>query len=250
VAARKNAPPKDATNSNTFEPAREGRRATERGDETRDRILEAALKLFRKRGFDRATVRDVARAAGVAPSAAYYYYPSKDALVLAWYARVQREHDVRAAAAASLPDLRERLRATFRAKLDIVAEDRALLGGVFRYVGEAQHPLSPLGPHTRALREQSVATFARALGDHPLPADLASAVPTLLWTLHLGFLLLLVYDDSPGLARTYRLADDAANLVCTALGLTSLPPVSAVLAPVWGALRDAGLLPGVRARRV
>ena len=45
---------------------------TTKAEETRDRILDAALRLFRERGFAETTMRDVAAAAGVATGAAYY----------------------------------------------------------------------------------------------------------------------------------------------------------------------------------
>src|SRR6202044_2561994 len=62
-----------------------------KSEETRTRILEAALGVFRERGFERATMRDVAAAAGVAVGAAYYYFESKDAIVMAFYERSQSE---------------------------------------------------------------------------------------------------------------------------------------------------------------
>ncbi|MGB9079563.1 MAG: helix-turn-helix domain-containing protein, partial [Terracidiphilus sp.] len=56
-------------------------KATPKAEETGTRILDAALALFRQEGFDNATMRGIAEKAGVATGAAYYYYPSKDAIV-------------------------------------------------------------------------------------------------------------------------------------------------------------------------
>ena len=56
---------------------------------TREKILEAALELFRERGFAEATMRDIAARAGVASGLAYYYFASKDAIVLAFYQRAK-----------------------------------------------------------------------------------------------------------------------------------------------------------------
>jgi len=63
---------------------------------TRTKILNAALALFRKQGFDATTMRDVAKRAGVALGAAYYYFPSKEAVVMAYYERIQDDHAVQA----------------------------------------------------------------------------------------------------------------------------------------------------------
>ena len=62
-----------------------------KSDETRRRILEAALDLFRENGFEATTMRDIAKKAGVALGAAYYYFDSKDAIVMAFYIRAQDE---------------------------------------------------------------------------------------------------------------------------------------------------------------
>ena len=48
-----------------------------------DQILEAALLVFSRRGFDRATVPDVAREAGIAVGTIYNYYKSKRDLLVA-----------------------------------------------------------------------------------------------------------------------------------------------------------------------
>src|ERR1700681_1858594 len=62
------------------------------GEQTRTLILNAALERFRKGGFEVTTMRDIARAAKVATGAAYYYFPSKEAIVAAYYDQVQRLH--------------------------------------------------------------------------------------------------------------------------------------------------------------
>ena len=66
-------------------------RTVSKSEETRSRILAAALDVFRERGFHAATMREIAAAAGVAVGAAYYYFDSKDALVMAFYAQAQDE---------------------------------------------------------------------------------------------------------------------------------------------------------------
>ena len=48
-----------------------------RGEETRRRIVEAALRLFGERGYDGASTRDIAAAAGVNAPALQYYFDNK-----------------------------------------------------------------------------------------------------------------------------------------------------------------------------
>ena len=52
-------------------------------DRTRPDILQAAYKLFRRRGFFRVGMDEIARAAGVTKRTLYYHFDSKDALLTA-----------------------------------------------------------------------------------------------------------------------------------------------------------------------
>ena len=47
------------------------------------------MDLFREKGFEPTTMRDIAAKAGVALGGAYYYFSSKDAIVLAFYSEMQ-----------------------------------------------------------------------------------------------------------------------------------------------------------------
>lgn len=49
-------------------------------DDTRGTIRDAALELFSQSGYDKVSVRAIARAAGVDPALVHHYYPSKAAL--------------------------------------------------------------------------------------------------------------------------------------------------------------------------
>src|SRR5271166_3818986 len=61
-----------------------------RGDK-RERILEAAVRVFASRGFHATRVSDVASAAGVADGTIYLYFKSKDALLVSLFeSRVER----------------------------------------------------------------------------------------------------------------------------------------------------------------
>lgn len=52
-------------------------------EQRREQILEAALDVFSQKGFDKSTVPDIARQAGIAVGSIYNYYPSKRDLFVA-----------------------------------------------------------------------------------------------------------------------------------------------------------------------
>jgi AcrR family transcriptional regulator len=218
---------------------------TVRGKQSRATILANALRLFRTKGFDDTKMREIAAEAGAALGAAYYYFPSKEAIVQAYYETVQSEHEqrVRSALPESRTKLRDRLGLVFHSKLDILREDRKLLGTIFRYTGEPDHPLSVLSPATRGSRAQSIAIFALALGDENLPKDIREFLPTALWALHMGILIFFIYDNSPEQQRTRMLTNGALDLVVGLLRIFK----SSLLKPVRGKLvallHEVDLLP-------
>jgi len=216
-----------------------------RSAETRSRILSTALATFRQVGLDAATMRHISNHAGVALGAAYYYFPSKEAIVQAFYESVQIEHRqrVEVALAAGGLDLEARLRAAFHAKLDIVEGDRKFLGALFRYTGEPGHPLSVLSESTRPLRDQSIAVFALAVGDEKLPDDIRALLPTALWALHMAMLLYFIHDTSPNQQRTRKLVDGVIALVVRLLALAKFPLMRPVRGGLFSLLREAGLFP-------
>ncbi|RZT36674.1 CerR family C-terminal domain-containing protein [Cupriavidus agavae] len=55
----------------------------QRGEETRARIIDAALRLFAAHGFDGASTRDIAKAANVNAPALQYYFDNKEGVYLA-----------------------------------------------------------------------------------------------------------------------------------------------------------------------
>ena len=55
----------------------------QRSEETRARIIEAAIKLFSARGYNAASVDDICEAAGISKGAFYHHFESKQALFLA-----------------------------------------------------------------------------------------------------------------------------------------------------------------------
>ncbi len=211
--------------------------------QTRSQILNAALGLFRERGLEAATMREVAKKAGVALGAAYYYFPSKDAIVQEYYDAVGDEHSARVQAAFQSGDLdlEGRLRAVFHLKLEILRGDRRLLGALFRYTGEPEHPLSAFGPATLTNRHKSIDVFRRGLAGEKLPDDLAEALPPMLWALHMLMLLYFLYDDSPEQARTHRLIDSSISLFVRLLTLARLPLLKPFRGGLSALLRDAGL---------
>jgi AcrR family transcriptional regulator len=200
--------------------------STPKAEETRTRILDAALRLFRDRGFEQTTMREVAAEAGVATGGAYYYFRSKEELVMAFYLRTSDQaQEPFAAAIAASKDLKKRIRAMIDLKFAQFAEHRELMVALLKAGVDPRDPLSPFGDETRDVRDATIAWYARAVegSDVTVTKDLAPYVPRLLWLYHMGLIYFWIVDTSPGQRRTHRLVEATLDLVIQLLRASSLP---------------------------
>lgn len=102
--------------------ARTGRSSADERAGKRERILDAAEKVFADRGFFAAKVADVAREAGVADGTIYLYFKSKDDLLVSLFeARMEVVNRVLSEAVAGATRPRAQLTAFVRAYLELIA---------------------------------------------------------------------------------------------------------------------------------
>jgi AcrR family transcriptional regulator len=200
-------------------------RTREKTEETRILILDTALGLFKKNGFEKTTMREIASAAGVALGAAYYYYDSKDAMVMAFYERAQREMEpeIRARLTTST-SLEKLLQALIGVKFEYFLPNRHLLGALSAHT-DPEHSLSPFSAQTREIREQELRFFAEALerSRQRVTSDLKPFMPRLLWMYQMGLILFWVYDRSKGQRRTKLLFEKSLSIVVALVRLASFP---------------------------
>ncbi len=211
-----------------------------KSEATRERVFDAALALFRKHGFAATTMRQIAGAAGLAVGAGYYYFPTKEAILLELY---QRNHERFAGLAERAlgehQSLRPRLVGVLRAACETVRRDRKLMQPIFGLLADPSNPISVLAPGTRALREHAKQHLLRAIGDMPLGKAARQLAGQLLLLVHFAVLLYFVNDRSRGQARTGTLIDNLANLLVPMLGLVGTPLGAPIVAQVTRLLADA-----------
>jgi len=193
--------------------------------DTREKILESALALFRERGFAEATMREIAARAGVAIGLAYYYFDSKDAIVLAFYQQAQTDLMAPLAEAQQHRTLGARLEAIVLAKLKYFEPNRRFLGALMAHAADPASPLSPFGEPSREIREQEFAQFNRALTETrtSVPGDLAPHIGRILWFYQMGLLLFWIYDRSEGQRRSRQLLDASLPVVLLLIKLSNVP---------------------------
>src|SRR5580700_1890519 len=202
------------------------RRRGSKGEQTRQVIAEAALRLFREHGYEATTMRAIAKEAGVATGNAYYYFGSKEELIHAYYARNHTEH---AAACRAVLDtetrLDRRISGVLRALIDVQAPYHSFAAKLYKHAAEPASPLSPFSKESSATRNAAIELYAEVIAGSRLrvPAELRSRLPELLWLYSMGIVLYWVHDASPGCEKTCRLIDVTAPLAERLVRMARLP---------------------------
>jgi len=210
---------------------------TEGGESTRRRIYEAAVALIGERGYEGATLREVAKRVGVSPALLYRYFPSKRAVVLALYDDLSEafERD-----AASMPEGRWRDRFVFALELSlrILGPHRVSLRALApMMVGDADEGVLAQSTTFSRLRVQGMFVSAVAqAGDAP-KREVAESLGRLLYLSHLGVILFWLLDRSPQQRATRGLIGLIRQVLPSANLALRLPPIS-------GFVRSADALVG------
>lgn len=199
---------------------------TQKGDQTKALILETALEMFQERGYEHTTMRAIAEKANLSLGNAYYYFPSKDHLIQAFYHRTHEQH-----LAVSIPalekerTLKSRLLTVMKLKIETINPYHEFAAALFKTAANPTSPLNPFSDESDPVRQESIQLFAQVIEDSKtrIPKDLLAELPYLLWVYHMGIILFWIHDSSPKHLRTYRLVNHTVNLLDKLISLASNP---------------------------
>jgi len=201
-------------------------KATPKSEATQAHILATALELFQAHGFEKTTMRMIAAEAGLSLGAAYYYFSTKEALVLHFYAQTgaeARERNSEIVAASA--DFQQRMQGLLLFKLEQMAPFRELATVLARQAADWDHPLSPFSPHTKPMRDEAIGLIEDVLSGSNLKVSGAVRphLPRILWLYQMGIILFWVNDPSPDYRRTRTLITVSLALVQRLTRATALP---------------------------
>lgn len=104
---------------------RTGSRVERKKEETRRRILETAMELFKEQGVEETTMEQIALAVDIAKGTLYNYFPVKEAIIDEFIKRTFRDRNpARVAQLQKLPDTRSRLIYLFKELMEGVRADK------------------------------------------------------------------------------------------------------------------------------
>lgn len=190
------------------------------------RILEAAVELFKTKGFDATTTRDIAGASQIATGTLFNYFDTKEAIVAALAEEAYGQaHEALRDSAARGASLEEDLFALVAAELRQLKRLRKYISPLLETV------LSPLAAGNRNaaegdLRSEHLALVAE-LGRRHGFGELSTTALHLYWALYTGVLAFWAADKSPKQEDTLALVDQSlAMFVLWLRGQVSESPVN------------------------
>jgi AcrR family transcriptional regulator len=217
--------PSNLSVSEEERPRRRGRPAgtTVQGHEARERLYRTAIELIGRKGYEATTLRDVAHSAGVSVGLLYKYFPSKRAVVLAFYDELSGEYAARAAEMKP-GKWRDRFAFALRTCLEVLGPYRQTLSSLAPVlVADSEEGL--FAARTAFSRKRVEQVFQDAVaGANDAPASkLGEPLGRLLYLLHLSIILCWLLDKSPKQRATHALVS-LLERVLPSFGMALLLP--------------------------
>jgi len=205
--------------------------STQKAEQTRQRILDSALKLFASKGYEKTTLRDIAAEAGSSLGLTYRYFARKEELVLSLYRQLARnlETQVSELAPASLAD---RFHRTMLTQFELMAPYRDTLSAIFDAVLNPRSEVGVFSEGSADVRLQSKKLFIEVVAgatDTPR-ASQAGNIATILYGAYLGLVLFWLQDRSPGTRTTFELLSFTRDMLVLVRPLLVVSPVAGALA--------------------
>ncbi len=204
-------------------------RMTPKSIRTRQRILDAALRLFIEKGYEKATMRQIAVQADLAPGSIYHHFPTKEHIVQSFYDVIHEEH-AQACVTILLSEskLEHRLRAILRKKIQLAEPFKKVSGVLFRVASDPKNPLSPFSTQSSPTRDKSLALFRELVSGSSakLPEDVRVILADYLWLYQMGIILYWIHDTSENSQKTFRLIDRSVKLIQSLVEYSSLPLIA------------------------
>ncbi len=204
----------------------------------RQRLYKTAITLIIERGYASTTLRHVAATAGVSVGLLYKYFPSKRAVVLAFYDQLSADY---AARSEEMPSgkWRDRFLFALQASLDVLHPHREALASLAPVlVGSPEEGL--FASNTAFSRARVEKVFQKAVLEAKDSPGNKLAVPLgrILYLLHLAVILWWILDKSPEQRATYGLLT-LLRRILPAVALTlHVPPFPSFVRSIDALFRD------------
>lgn len=213
-----------------------------RGEQTRERILQAALGHFAAQSYAQTTMREIATTAGCSLGLVYHYYDSKEAVALAHYEALNAAM-LQQMAQLPFQTLAERYVTILKASIARCAPQRSAIAALF--ASSLEEGQSPLAERLSAMRREMTHHFqAMVEGATDRPRDaLIGSLGTLLATGHVLVMLFWLYDQTPQQRATYKLIDFIEDALKMLRPLLLMPIIGKAITKMATVLAEGFMIP-------
>jgi len=186
-------------------------------EKTKIKILQSAVDLIIEKGFDNASLREMAKNAGVSNPTIYNYFSSKEKLL---YAYIEQKHKEAVATIQEIEDfhtytLREQLQTLIETELELYLEDREFIIQIADMVFHSSGLKMGKLYETNALFIDTVEEMlnisieAEEIAEPPFKDHL----PKLFWDYYIMVVAYWVKDDSEMFENTTQFIDHSLGLM-------------------------------------
>jgi AcrR family transcriptional regulator len=186
-------------------------------ERTKERILRAALQLFKEKGLERTTTKEISKRSGIAEGTLFNYFKTKEDLALYFF---QKETEdliqwFRADKRLQKAPLTEKLFAIIHRQLEYIEPYEDFIGAVFCRSLQPTSTLSPLSFESQELRLKylrfirEILVEAEEKEEFPRVGDLGAYAVGLFY---LGVVAHWLQDGSRGKQKTLALLDRVLNI--------------------------------------
>jgi AcrR family transcriptional regulator len=201
---------------------RSRRPALSRGDEREVALLDVADRLLSEGTFESTTLEQIAASVGISRSTFYFYFDSKQALLVAVVERALDEltGEIVRALVPNSDDPAQAIRALMRAVADLFWEHRGALLAAAELAGSAPSIFERIRLVIESV-VKDVASLLHGIGASPLTRTMRSSerlAMRLGWMTERNFYVLA--RENPSKRQFYALADDLAAIALAAAGHT------------------------------
>jgi len=185
-------------------------------EKTKAKILRSAVELIIEKGFDNATLREMAKNAGVSNPTIYNYFPSKEKLL---YAYIEQKHKEAIQTLHEIEDfhtytLREQLQTLIETELELYLEEREFIIQIADMVFHSSGlKMGKLYQTNKLFIEtvEEMLNIAIEAGEIE-PPPFKEHLPILFWDYYIMVVAYWIKDDSEMFENTTQFIDHSLGL--------------------------------------
>ena len=186
-------------------------------EKTKAKILNSAVDLIIEKGFKNASMREMAKNAGVSNPTIYNYFPTKEKIL---YAYIEQKHNETAGMIREIEDfntytLREQLQTLIETELELYLEDREFILQISEMVFRSNGlKVESLYSNNQLFMDmvQDMLEIAIEADEIPQP-PLIEHLPRLFWDYYIMVIAYWVKDESESFENTTQFIDHSLGVI-------------------------------------